>query len=59
MSLLIGALKQAISEIAARKGLKNFRVLDKVNARGELVIALIIPQERQPKPNVPPRDWTR
>ncbi|MEO6575779.1 MAG: hypothetical protein ABIP89_18145 [Polyangiaceae bacterium] len=59
MSLLIGALKQAISEIAARKGLKNFRVLDKVNARGELVIALIIPQTRPPKGSVPPRDWTR
>lgn len=49
MSLLIGALKQAISEIAARKGLKNFRVLDKVNARGELVIALIIPQAKPSK----------
>jgi hypothetical protein len=51
VTLLIGALKQAISEIAARKGLKNFRVLDKINARGELVIALIIPQS---KPRTPP-----
>jgi hypothetical protein len=44
MDLLVNALKLAIAELAKAKGIKGARVLDKLNARGEVVIALILPQ---------------
>jgi hypothetical protein len=52
MNLLINALKIAIDDLAKAKGLKNARVDYKVNRRGELVVALIIPPSR-------PGEWTR
>ena len=51
MNLLINALKNALSDLAKAKGLEKARVLDKVNARGELVVAIIIPPSR-------PGEWT-
>jgi len=45
MNLLFGALKRAIDEVARERGLKHFRVSHKRNAKGELVIALIISPE--------------
>jgi hypothetical protein len=46
MNLLVNAIKLALADLAKEKGLKNARVLDKVNQRGELVIAIIIPPSR-------------
>jgi hypothetical protein len=37
------------ADLAKEKGLKSARVLDKVNQRGELVIAIIIPPSREGK----------
>jgi hypothetical protein len=45
MNLLVNALKAQIAELARAKGVARPRVLDKVNARGEVVIALILPNE--------------
>ncbi len=45
MNLLINALKAQIADLARAKGVARPRVLDKVNARGEVVIALILPRE--------------
>jgi hypothetical protein len=45
MNLLVNALKAQIAELARAKGVARPRVLDKVNARGEVVIALILPSE--------------
>jgi hypothetical protein len=45
-SLLVTALKIAIEDVARAKHLKGYRVLDKVNARGKTVIALILPREQ-------------
>jgi hypothetical protein len=47
MNLLVQALKLASDDLANAKGIANPRVLSKVNARGEMVIASIIPP-RQP-----------
>jgi hypothetical protein len=46
MNLLVNQLKHALADLAKAKGLPNARVLDKVNARGELVIAIIVPPSR-------------
>jgi len=51
MNLLLDHVKNAISDLAQAKGIKGARVLDKVNRRGDLVIALIIPPSR-------PGEWT-
>ena len=53
MNLLVNSLKQAIDGVARAKHLQNYRVLDKTNARGEIVIALILPGERT---GLPTRD---
>jgi hypothetical protein len=50
VNLLVNSLKIAIDDVARAKHLKNYRVLDKVNARGEIVIALILPAERDDLP---------
>jgi hypothetical protein len=50
MKLLVNALKNAIDDLAKKKGLENYRVAYKVNTRGEIVIALILPAERDPIP---------
>jgi hypothetical protein len=42
MNLLIRALMHSIDDLAKEKGIDG-RVASKVNARGELVIALLIP----------------
>lgn len=47
VNLLVNSLKAAIAELAKKKGLTRARVLDKVNAYGELVIALVIPPDRK------------
>ena len=49
MNLLVNSLKLAIADVARAKHLQNYRVLDKVNARGEIVIALILPKEQAPE----------
>ncbi len=51
MNLLVNALKNAIADLAQQKGLERTRVEHKVNARGELVIASIMPPSR-------PGEWT-
>ena len=51
MNLLINALKGELKDLAKAKGLDQARVLDKVNARGELVVAIIIPPRR-------PGEWS-
>ena len=43
MNLLVTSLKAQIEDLARAKGVARPRVLDKVNARGEIVIALILP----------------
>jgi hypothetical protein len=48
MDLLVNALKLAIAELAKAKGIQGARVLDKLNARGEVVIALILPKRGNP-----------
>ena len=53
MNLLINALKAQIADLARAKGVARPRVLDKVNARGEVVIALILPSESA-EPDVRP-----
>ena len=45
VNLLVNALKLAIEDVARAKGVARPRVLDKVNARGDIVIALILPAE--------------
>jgi hypothetical protein len=47
MNLLVRAVMGAIQDVAREKGLHDARVACKVNARGELVIALLVP-ERAP-----------
>ena len=42
MNLMLAAIKQAIDDLAKAKGLRDYRVSHKRNARGELVIALIV-----------------
>jgi hypothetical protein len=42
MNLLLRALLTGIEDVARAKGVKTFRVATKRNARGELVVALII-----------------
>jgi hypothetical protein len=51
MNLLLNQVKAAIAELARAKGLTNARVDHKVNDRGELVIALILPPTH-------PGEWT-
>ncbi len=46
MDLLINSLKHALADLAKAKGLAKARVLHKVNARGELVVAIIVPPSR-------------
>lgn len=46
MNLLVNALKHALADLAKRHELSAARVDYKVNARGELVVALIIPPRR-------------
>jgi hypothetical protein len=43
VTLLVQAILQQLQELATRKGLLSARVASKVNDRGELVLALIIP----------------
>ena len=43
MNLLINSVMAQIGLLAAAKGFDGARVLSKVNRRGELVIALLIP----------------
>jgi hypothetical protein len=43
MTLLVRAIMAQIGAIAVAKGFEGARVLSKVNRRGELVIALLIP----------------
>lgn len=43
MSLLTDQVRHAIADLAKARGLDRARVREKVNAQGELVIALIIP----------------
>jgi hypothetical protein len=43
---LINSLKHALSDLAKAKGLEKARVLEKLNARGELVVAIVIPPSR-------------
>ncbi len=47
MNLLVNQLKLALGELAKKKGLKDARVDHKVNAKGELVIAIIVPPSRE------------
>ena len=54
MNLLVSQLKIAIADLLKNKGIAGARVLDKVNARGEIVIGIILP-----KPGVPPAPRTR
>ena len=42
MNLLLAAIRQALEDLAVAKGLRDFSVSHKRNARGELVIALIV-----------------
>ena len=51
MNLFVNQLKGELADLAKAKGLETARVLDKVNARGELVVAIIIPPSR-------PGEWT-
>jgi hypothetical protein len=51
MNLLMNQVRHEIADLAKAKGLANARVREKVNAKGELVIALIIPPSR-------PGEWT-
>ena len=44
MSLISNLVRKEMAELAERRGLKGARVQEKVNARGELVIALILPE---------------
>jgi hypothetical protein len=46
MNLLVNQLKSALADLAKAKELANARVDHKVNARGELVIAIIVPPSR-------------
>jgi hypothetical protein len=46
MNLLLNQVKTSIADLAKAKGLTGARVDHKTNARGELVIALIIPPSR-------------
>jgi hypothetical protein len=48
MNLLVNALKLGIRELAQRKGIEHPRVLHKTNAKGEMVIALILPSTDVP-----------
>lgn len=48
---MVNALKSALSELVKKKELKNARVLARVNARGEMVVAIIVPPSR-------PGEWT-
>jgi hypothetical protein len=54
-NLFLKALLSAIEEVARRKGVASFRTDFKRNRRGELVIALIVPDGDGPlsKANVP------
>ena len=51
MNLLVNQVKNAMADLAKAKGLTTARVDQKTNAKGELVIALIIPPSR-------PGEWT-
>ncbi|MCC6524213.1 MAG: hypothetical protein IT373_16250 [Polyangiaceae bacterium] len=48
MNLLLQALLQAIEDLARAKGVRRFRVGCKRNAKGELVIALVVYDEDGP-----------
>ena len=48
MNLMLAAIKQAIDDLAKAKGLRDYRVSHKRNARGELVIALIVADKEGP-----------
>ena len=48
MNLMLRAVLNAIEEVARSKGIKGFRTAYKRNARGELVIALIVEDEEGP-----------
>lgn len=50
MNLLVSQLKIAIADLLKNKGIVGARVLDKVNARGEVVIGVILPKPRAPTP---------
>jgi hypothetical protein len=52
MNLLLNGLKNEFYALAKARGLEKARVDYKVNAKGELVMALIIPPSR-------PGEWTR
>jgi hypothetical protein len=46
MNLLVNTLKLALAQVAKAKGLKDARIVHKVNERGEMVIAIILPPSR-------------
>ena len=46
MNLLVNQLKLAMDDLVKAKGLKGARVDHKVNAKGELVLAIIVPPSR-------------
>jgi hypothetical protein len=46
--MLVRMLKAAIVDLLKAKGVDGARVLDKVNARGEVVIAVILPKRVAP-----------
>jgi hypothetical protein len=48
MNLLLGTILTDLQELARRKGVKTYRVDYKRNARGELVIALIVGDREGP-----------
>jgi hypothetical protein len=48
MNLLLRAIIESIEDIARKKGIQDFRVDYKRNARGELVIALIVSDQEGP-----------
>jgi hypothetical protein len=62
-SVFLNSLERQIADLAKEKKLEGARVLHKVNARGELVIALILPiayahhgdEERPPRKYTPLR----
>jgi hypothetical protein len=51
MNLLVNQLKLSLADLAKAKELANARVEHKVNAKGELVVAIIVPPSR-------PGEWT-
>ena len=49
MNLLLNQVKNALSDIAKRFGLRAARVDAQANKRGEMVIAIVVPKKDVPK----------